>query len=513
MRKIPIRSNLSFILQNQPLAAVWREHQAAPPGITAEPASSPGITAEPASSPGITTEPSSTPDTDDPDDPDDNDDDDSDPATPGGIDGDDDDDDDDDDSAPGKLVMPTTPNITSACGGYKRVKIRWDRLSDVTGYKVYMSTKKSSGFKCVVTLRGSSKVSYLKTGLKQNKTYYFKVSSYLESDDFSPDHVLYTFQSTYSNTVSAKTCSVSATSQTPSLFATTSKFKKSAAYKKYKALRKYAVYSKSFAIPGMKHTNAGGFSSTKMIPQGMCQAGGYILISAYDSSKKNDSVIYVLNRSSHSYITTIVLPSRAKVQSMAYDGTNIWISKDSTVAYFPYSVLNTASISGNSYYILPQYTASFEVKTKVGVMTYYKNTLWIGKAGCAHSSKMYGYTLSTVNKKYQVTKKYSMTIPSRTQGIAFDNKGYLYVTRSAKTNPKASGYISCIQTFKPAFSKPTKTGGIKKGTLKNKLKLPPRVEGVTLYGKYLYTLYSSCKYPKSKYPVDRVIAFKLKKLR
>lgn len=405
------------------------------------------------------------------------------------------------------ITMPTAPTITSAIGGSQRVKLRWSEMSQANGYKIYYATSKYGSYKLATTITDHTTTSYIQTGLKKNKRYYFKVTSYIVVSGLA-------IESTYSPAVSAKTCSVSSTSKTPKLYSSKKKFKASAAYKKYKALSKYSTYSKSFAIPGMKNTNIGGFAAKKMIPQGMCQAGGFILISAYDSTKKNESVIYVLSRSSHTYITTIVLPTRTKVQSMAYDGKNIWIGKDSSIAYFPFSVITNAALKGSSYYNLVKFTKTQAVKTSVGVMAFYSNTLWIGKAGSSKASKMYGYKISK-NKKgiYKLSQEYTMAIPARTQGITFDSKGYMYLTRSNKTNPKNKNYVSRIQTYKPAISSPSKNGTVAKKTVVKKLNLPPMAEGVAVSGQYLYTLYSSCQYSASKYPVDRVIATKLTKLR
>lgn len=59
----------------------------------------------------------------------------------------------------------------------KKAKIKWNKVSGAKGYKVYVSTKKKSGFKCVYT---GSKCQYTKSKLKKGKTYYFKVTSYKE---------------------------------------------------------------------------------------------------------------------------------------------------------------------------------------------------------------------------------------------------------------------------------------------------------------------------------------------
>ena len=404
------------------------------------------------------------------------------------------------------ITIPTAPTIVSIKGGNKRVRLYWDRLSEATGYKIYYSTTKTGTYKLLQTITRNATTSYLKTGLKQNKKYYFKMTSYITSNGR-------TLTSPYSAVVSVKTCTVPNTSRSALKYNTKKQFKASPAYKKYEVLRK-AQYSKSFAIPGLKNTNVGGFASKTMVPQAMCQAGGYILISAYDSAKKNESVIYVLSRTSHTCFTTLVLPNKTKATGMAYDGKNIWISNgNKKAAYFPYSVITAATEKGDDSYYLDSYTGSVTAKTQVGVMAYYNNTLWIGKSNSSLISTMYGYSITTSKKtgKCSLTKKHSMRLPSRVHGITFDSKGYLYITRSNKTNPKNSKYISCVQTFKPSLK--SSKSAIAKGKMMNKQKLPPKVEGVVTYGKYLYTLYSSCADSKSKYPVDRVIATKLSAVR
>lgn len=322
----------------------------------------------------------------------------------------------------------------------------------------------------------------------------------------------YTTESAFTKVLSAKTVSVSSTSKGAKKYANKTKFKKSAAYKKYKALSSYMTYSKSFAIPGLKNTNVAGFASKTMIPKAICQAGGYMLVSAYDSTKKDESVIYILNRASHSYITTLVLPNKANVSCMAYDGKNIWISKGDKVAYFPFSAITKAVTSGGSYSTLNAYTRYFAVQTKVNIMTYYNNTLWIGATNNTASSKMYGYSIVTQNNLCYLTSKYTMAIPSRTTGVAFDKNGYMYMTVSYATNSSKTNYISKLYKFKPDLNAPNKSNQILKGSKLKTLTLPPKAENVCVYGSYLYTIYSGSMYSSCKYPVDRVVATKLSSL-
>ena len=83
-------------------------------------------------------------------------------------------------SAASKYITAKTaaaaPKITYSKNiSSKKAKIKWKKVSGAKGYKLYVSTKKKSGFKCVYT---GSKCQYTKSKLKKGKTYYFKVKTY-----------------------------------------------------------------------------------------------------------------------------------------------------------------------------------------------------------------------------------------------------------------------------------------------------------------------------------------------
>lgn len=70
---------------------------------------------------------------------------------------------------------PKAPTIKSLKkSGKKAIKITYKKVSGVSGYQIYMSTKKKSGYKKIATL-SSKKSSYTKGKLKKGKKYYFKV--------------------------------------------------------------------------------------------------------------------------------------------------------------------------------------------------------------------------------------------------------------------------------------------------------------------------------------------------
>lgn len=84
-------------------------------------------------------------------------------------------------AAPTTAVKKTTVSNPKATtikslkkSGKKAIKITYKKVSGVSGYQIYMSTKKKSGYKKIATL-SSKKSSYTKGKLKKGKKYYFKV--------------------------------------------------------------------------------------------------------------------------------------------------------------------------------------------------------------------------------------------------------------------------------------------------------------------------------------------------
>lgn len=59
----------------------------------------------------------------------------------------------------------------------KKTTLTWGKVKSVSGYEIYMSTKKSSKYSKIKTVSSKS-TKYTKTKLKKGKTYYFKIRTY-----------------------------------------------------------------------------------------------------------------------------------------------------------------------------------------------------------------------------------------------------------------------------------------------------------------------------------------------
>ena len=59
-----------------------------------------------------------------------------------------------------------------------QAKLTWKKVKNATGYEVYQSMKKNSGYKKVKTITKNKTVTYKAGKLKKKKTYYFKIRTY-----------------------------------------------------------------------------------------------------------------------------------------------------------------------------------------------------------------------------------------------------------------------------------------------------------------------------------------------
>ena len=73
-------------------------------------------------------------------------------------------------------VKPNKVNLKITSASTNNVKLSWEKVS-TTGYEVYMGTK-TSNMKKIKTITKNSTLSFNKTKLKANTTYYFKVRAY-----------------------------------------------------------------------------------------------------------------------------------------------------------------------------------------------------------------------------------------------------------------------------------------------------------------------------------------------
>ncbi len=69
---------------------------------------------------------------------------------------------------------------------------------------------------------------------------------------------------------------------------------------------------------------------TSMTPQGLAVTEDYVLVSAYCSTQKHNSVIYVIDKEKHNFFKEVILPGQPHVGGLAYDSEHkvLWYSSN-----------------------------------------------------------------------------------------------------------------------------------------------------------------------------------------
>lgn len=384
-------------------------------------------------------------------------------------------------------------------GGHKRTRITWKAVTGASGYYVYLYSGTKYNF--LTSLKGKSSTKYIHKGLQNGKTYRYCVTAYRILDETS-------YESAKSSGVKVKTVVVKKTSTGARLYKNKKAYQKSKAYKNCSFLKKKSNYKKSIIIPGMKNTNVAGFKCTTMVPQGIAFAKSYLLITAYDKTGEENSVIYVMKKSSKKLVATLVLPNKPHAGGITYDGTNIWITQGNTLRSIPYSTVSKAVKSKSSYYEVSAYRSINTLPHQAAAVTYYKGLLWVASYNELSSGYLGSYRIGNKTTVPVLTKCSVIRIATRVQGIAFTSNGRLILSRSCQTDSSKRGFLHQLDVYKPNLKK-TASGKVKLGRLRKHITMPVMNEEIAVSGKYLYVNYESVAFSNAANRMDRISAFQL----
>ena len=147
----------------------------------------------------------------------------------------------------------------------------------------------------------------------------------------------------------------------------------------------------TYVIPGLKNTRtlltkkgATPAMCTSMTPQGLAVTEDYVLVSAYCSTQKHNSVIYVIDKENHNFIKEVILPGQPHVGGLAYDPEHklLWCSSNiNGIAQAVSIKMDTIEAYDYDDSHLPVDT--FQIVSLYGIvrdsfMTFYKGCLYVG---------------------------------------------------------------------------------------------------------------------------------------
>ena len=75
-----------------------------------------------------------------------------------------------------KVLKPS--GVKAVSYSYTKIKVSWNKIEGVDGYKVYRATSKSGKYTVSKTTTSADTLSYINTGRTTGKTYFYKVRGY-----------------------------------------------------------------------------------------------------------------------------------------------------------------------------------------------------------------------------------------------------------------------------------------------------------------------------------------------
>jgi len=276
------------------------------------------------------------------------------------------------------------------------------------------------------------------------------------------------------------------------------------------------LLNKSYIIPGLRTTNVAGSQCIHMIPQAICTAGGYILISAYCWKETHNSVLYVLNASNMQYVCTFRLDIKAHIGGMAYDPRSkyLWVCNSNNQSLCIYNLQNISTYVSNALATSSKttdikYFSAQKVAVTPSYCTYYDGMLWVGNFSQTSANTVIGYVVGGVS----LSRKASIDAPFKTQGISFfkyNNQVYCTFTTSYGRKNDSYVYSYILSDYDKRMG-----SGILYKTIKKWICMPSMMEGILTSGYSVYTIFESAanKYRNgdgtgsSTNPCDRICKF------
>lgn len=283
----------------------------------------------------------------------------------------------------------------------------------------------------------------------------------------------------------------------------------------YKSKEKWLVdcsydFLEAISIPGMPDTKEDDLLnkviySQSQCPQGLCITDDFVLMTSYSEEDDCLGELIVFSRENGEYLVTLGMDPESHLGGIAFDGTNVWVcnSNDKTVERISYDFIQLMAFE-NTHQVIDatEVVDIYKVKNTPSCITFYDNRLWIATHNILFNSRMKAYCYDNINNELNVLSDY--TIPPQVQGLAFDEKGKIYLSTSYGRN--MSSYIKTYKSVVELSSKPNQP--------EQTVELPPGSEELDIVDDNLFVLFESAgeKYLEGTdgkgfcyYPIDKIL--------
>lgn len=305
------------------------------------------------------------------------------------------------------------------------------------------------------------------------------------------------------------------------------KYNKNLFSKKIKIANILKTTTSYFPIPGLSKTNILGKTCNTMVPQGICPCESYVLITAYDSCKIHNSVIYVLEN--NQIIATLIYDKKAHMGGICYDGSYIWIAEGGGSAHGN----EISYIDKNNFFKTINVAISLKAKSialqgitplradnlkYTSFCSFYDNLLWIGSFCADKSSHIYGYSIEKNNEEISLKPVTHIDAPAKSQGICFyKNESFTYLCVSTSYGRLHNSVFKCykLEDYHISSNKHNDIKLLHIGNTYKTLTLPPMSEQINIKNSSIYCIFESgaTKYIKtSSRPIGSYCIFDANKI-
>ena len=279
-----------------------------------------------------------------------------------------------------------------------------------------------------------------------------------------------------------------------------------------------------FIIPGMDatltlhHEHEAADICTTMTPQGLAVNKDYLFISAYCQTKEHNSVIYVLEKKSGSFIKEIVLDGIPHAGGLAYDNNHelLWVTseKGDTAQVITLSLKDIEAYDFTDSAEPIAYTDSIELPEikRASTITVHGDDLYVAHFDDEETSVMHRYLISTTanDKGEEVhaldtgksTEEASPDdvdkIGKEIQGLAFYQEKLMLSRSSGRKHDSTLLSFDRLKENEDFTDKNANT----------EITMPSYMEQVVVDGKHLYILFESGAYAYRDHgnpSIDRVL--------
>lgn len=271
------------------------------------------------------------------------------------------------------------------------------------------------------------------------------------------------------------------------------------------------------SIPGMPGTKEEDYNnnyifSTSQCPQGLVYTEKYVLITSYSEGKKSLGELMVFDKKSGEYLVTLGMDPKSHLGGLTYDGENVWVcnSADKTIERISFDFVELMALENRGEVVdATEVVDIYKVDNIPSCITYHNGRIWIATHTLLFDSQVAAYYY---DRKQNVLLSLSeFKIPSKVQGIAFDQNDKIYLSTSY--GRRESSYLKIYDSLITLSSNPNQPT--------TQIEMPPGSEELYAENDNLYVLFESAgeKYYEgtdgkgiSASPIDKILCINLDSL-